>query len=255
VSLLTVQNLSKRFGGLQAVDDVSFSVEEDQIFGIIGPNGAGKSTIFNLVTANLPRDSGTVILDGKDVSRYKTHQIVLAGMGRTFQDAKLFASSTVLDNVLSAGFCRLAGNFASIVLKSYARPSILDREKEKAMELLEFVGLKGYEFQLARNMDHGHQGLLQLGISMATQPKVLMLDEPLRGMNPTEKDIVTDLILKIRDTGIAVVIIEHDVRSIMKVCDQIAVVNYGKKIAEGDPRQIRDNPEVIEAYLGAEEVA
>jgi len=255
VSLLTVQGLSKRFGGLQAVDDVSFSVEPDEIFGIIGPNGAGKSTIFNLVTANLPRDSGQVILDGVDVTKYKTHQIVLRGMGRTFQDAKLFSSSTVVDNILSAGFCRLGKNFTSIILKSYARPSILDREREKAMELLAFVGLRGYEGQLARNLDHGHQGLLQLGIALATQPKVLMLDEPLRGMNPTEKDGVTDLILKIRETGIAVVIIEHDVRSIMKVCDQISVINYGKKIAEGDPREIRDNPAVIEAYLGAEEVA
>lgn len=255
MSLLTVRSLNKRFGGLQAVDDVSFSVESDQVFGIIGPNGAGKSTIFNLITANIPRDSGQVVLEGIDISCKKTHEIVLAGLGRTFQDATLFAGSTVLDNVLTARFCRIARSFSKILWRSYRSPKILHHEKEKAMEILRLVNLEEYASQIACNLDHGHQGLLQLAIALATEPKLLMLDEPLRGMNPTEKDQVSEFILKIKRTGVSVLIIEHDIKSIMKVCDQIAVIDYGKKIAEGSPSQIRSNQKVIEAYLGSDEIA
>ncbi|OLS33765.1 ABC transporter ATP-binding protein [Bacillus sp. MRMR6] len=255
MSLLKVHNLSKRFAGLQAVDDVSFSVDHNQVFGIIGPNGAGKSTTFNLIMGNVIPDQGQVIFDGNDVVGEKTHKITLKGLGRTFQDATLFPGASVLDNILTAKFGRIAPTFAGTLWRAYKTPGILQKEKEKAFEILRFVGLENYSDELASNLDHGHQGLVQLAIALATEPKLLMLDEPLRGMNPTEKEQVSDLIIKIKKTGISVLIIEHDVKSIMKICDRIAVINYGKKISEGSPLEIKSDKRVIEAYLGSDESA
>lgn len=255
MAILEISNISKRFGGLQAVDHVSFNVEKDQIIGLIGPNGAGKSTLFNLVTSVLRPDEGEVVLNGENIVGKKPHEIVLKGIGRTFQDAALFPESTVLQNVLNACFGRIAPTFGKTLMRSYRSPYVLEEETELAMEKLRFVGLEDYSDHIAKNLDHGRQGMLQIAIALSTTPQILMVDEPLRGMNPTEKDEVTDLLLKIRETGTSVMLIEHDVKSVMKVCDDIVVINYGKKIAEGTSDKIKSNPVVIEAYLGSDDDA
>ncbi|MDR7238092.1 ABC transporter ATP-binding protein [Neobacillus drentensis] len=252
MALLQVQNLSKRFGGVQAVDTVSFSVKEDQIYGLIGPNGAGKSTTFNLLTSMIKPDSGKVIFKDKDISNEKPHKIAMLGLGRTFQHVNLFSESTVLDNILMANYCRISDSFWGTIWKSFKSPTTLLTGQEKAFEILKLADLENYADELAKNLDHGHQGMLQIAIALATEPQLLLLDEPMRGMNPIETEEISDFIIKIKESGTSVLIIEHDMKAMMKICDQLSVIVYGKKIAEGTPDEIRNNPEVINAYLGSD---
>jgi len=254
MALLEVRNLSKNFGGLAAISYLSFDVFEGEILGLIGPNGAGKTTLFNVITGFFTPNQGKIFFEGKDISHFKPHQVAQRRVGRTFQLSTLCMRSTVFENVF-AGFHL---NYKTNFLKAFLRfPSACKEEealRERAMEILDFMGIAYLRDELARNLPHGHQRTLGVCIALATHPKLLLLDEPMTGMNPEETEIMVGLVKKIRDSGVTIVIVEHDMRAVMKLCDRIMVLSFGQKIAEGIPREIRENQEVIEAYLGKEEM-
>ncbi len=248
--MLKVENLTKVFGGLVAVDGVSLEVTDSEILGLIGPNGAGKSTLINLISAFYPVTSGKVLFGGRDITRLKAHQVAALGIGRTFQASTLFMELIVLDNVFTGYHMSYRTNIFGRVLRI---PSALREEetlKQRTVEILEFMGLGSLRNELAKNLPHGNQRILGVCMALAINPKLLLLDEPLTGMNPIEIQTMVNLIRQIRHRGITIVLIEHNVSAIMDLCDRIIVLNYGKKLAEGSPKEIQENEEVIDAYLG-----
>lgn len=251
MAILELKDVTKKFGGLTAVDGVNLKVEENQICALIGPNGAGKTTVFNMITGAYQVTSGDVVFNSESICGKKPHQIVEKGIARTFQNIRLFKSATVLENVMTGFHCKTKTGMFNVIF-NYRKCMQEEAEcREKALEILRFLGLEDVKNLEARNIPYGHQRLLEIGRALATSPKLLLLDEPAAGMNSQEKKELVSTIRKIRDTyHLAVLLVEHDMELVMGISENITVINFGRPIACGTAEEIQNNNDVIEAYLG-----
>jgi branched-chain amino acid transport system ATP-binding protein len=253
--MLETEKLSKYFGGLAAVNDLDLIVNQGEILGLIGPNGAGKTTFFNVVSGFFPATKGYIRFKGRDITHLEAHEVAKLGISRTFQASTLFMKLSVLDNVFTGfhmsyntGFLKRIFHFPSAMREA-------SNLRHKALEILDFTKMASMKDELAANLPHGYQRILGIAMALATRPELLLLDEPATGMNPSETKTMIDLIRKISETGTTIILVEHDMKVVMDLCDRIVVLNFGQKIAEGLPEEIKENDAVVEAYLGKEEVS
>lgn len=248
--LLKISGLTKNFGGLAALSDIDIDVMPGEILGIIGPNGAGKTTIFNLITGIHPVSSGTIEFKGEDITNYKPSRVAQKGIGRTFQLATLFDNKTVLQNMLMAFYLESNFKLVNAIFNTFSTQMREAKIRKNAYELINLVGLSGIEDKIVKGLPHGHRKRLGVGMALATSPELLLLDEPVGGMNTGEVADMIDLVRMLKERGITILLVEHNLRAVMNLCERIVVINFGKKIAQGSPLQVRENKEVIEAYLG-----
>ncbi|OCA87960.1 ABC transporter ATP-binding protein [Bacillus sp. FJAT-27225] len=253
--ILQIEGLSISFGGLKAVDNLSFTVGQNQIYGLIGPNGAGKTTVFNCISGFYRPDTGKMTFQGStNLLNYKVHQMIDIGLVRTFQNVELFKNLTVLENLIIGQHHQTKGGFLA---QGFLLPNVRREEKrirEKALGIMDFLGIRGIEHQPGAAQPYGVMKLIELGRALMSDPKMIILDEPAAGMNHSETQVLTNLIKKIRDEfGITILLVEHDMNLVMEVCERICAINFGKKLAEGTPKEIQNDQAVQEAYLGKED--